>query len=251
MLVFFWLGGRGLPLSHAVPADTSLALLCLILVLGAGARLAPRLRRYVPWRRELGIGMAVTAVLHVAILANLVRVPTDLIDLVPTGLFGEDCCPLSTKLNDFDFFTSMWAAANWVGLAALGYALVLAATANDWSLRRLGRGWKFVHQQTYTLFVLTWLHTAAFVLLGAVENLPARLSPWLFWVLTVVVVVAQSAGFVRTVRSSGRTPAQRGRAMSVGPASRVSSSRAVRWFAVVTLWSAFTAATLLLTLEAG
>ncbi len=62
--------GDGLPVTHAVFADVSLVLLCLILMLGAGARAIPRLRPVVPWGRELGIAMFITALLHVFVVAG-------------------------------------------------------------------------------------------------------------------------------------------------------------------------------------
>ena len=223
MLGLYWLAGSD-SLTHAVPADASLVLLCLILILGAGARLVPRLRRYTPWRRELGIAMFVTAVLHVALLNDF--------DLDVTGFFGK-----STSCCGFIFRDGIWEAATWVGLLALGYALVLAATSNDWSQRKLGRGWKFLHQQTYTLFVLAWLHTAAFVLLFRPFHSPILYDlQWLFWGVTLAAVAAQFAGFVRTVRAP-RKPARR----SVPPTSGFSDPggprmRALKWFGVVALW---------------
>jgi DMSO/TMAO reductase YedYZ heme-binding membrane subunit len=167
MLVFFWLDARpdrggSLPLPHTVPADTSLVLLCLTLMLGAAARVVPRLRRVVPWGRELGIAMFVTAGLHIAILVGP--------NLEVSGFFGD------RSFRGFEFGTRMWDAANWVGVVALGYALVLAATSNDWSQRKLGRGWKFLQRQAYTLFALAWLHTAAFVRFGAGHG--AALFTW-------------------------------------------------------------------------
>lgn len=223
MLGLYWLAGSD-SLTHAVPADASLVLLCLILILGAGARLVPRLRRYTPWRRELGIAMFVTASLHVALLNDF--------DLDVTGFFGK-----STSCCGFIFRDGIWEAANWVGLLALGYALVLAATSNDWSQRKLGRGWKFLHQQTYTLFVLAWLHTAAFVLLFRPFHSPILWDlQWLFWGVTLAAVATQFAGFVRTVRAP-RKPARR----SVPPTSGFSAPggprmHALKWFGVVALW---------------
>jgi DMSO/TMAO reductase YedYZ heme-binding membrane subunit len=223
MLVFFWwLDGGSFPLSHAVLADTSLVLLCLILMLGAVARLVPRLRPVVPWGRELGIGMFVTAGLHVALL-----VPSD--DNV-IGFFGEVIFPGKTRSP------SMWTGANWVGALALGYALVLAATSNDWSQRKLRRGWKFLQRQVYTLFVLTWIHTAAFVLLGAGHD--ASLFVWLFWGVTTAAVVAQFAGFVHTVRAP-RGPSPYGVPPKSGAdSSGAASTGTARWFGVVALWVA-------------
>jgi len=55
---------------NIVMAYISLVLLCLILILGPVARLVPRVRRLVPWGRELGIGMFVTAGLHLLILLD-------------------------------------------------------------------------------------------------------------------------------------------------------------------------------------
>jgi sulfoxide reductase heme-binding subunit YedZ len=224
-LVFFWLdanpeGGGSLPLSHAVLADTSLVLLCLILMLGPGARLVPRLRRVVPWGRELGIAMFVTAGLHIAILVG----PS----LEVSWFFGV------RSFRGFKFETRMWDAANWVGVVALGYALVLTATSNDWSQRKLGRGWKFIQRQAYTLFVLAWLHTAAFVLLRAGHG--ASLFAWLFWSVTTAAAVFQFAGFVQTVRAP-RGPSPHHVPPKVGAKSSAAMSvGAARWFGVLALW---------------
>ncbi len=235
MLVFFWLdanpeGGGSLPLSHAVLADTSLVLLCLILMLGAVARLVPRLRRVVPWGRELGIAMFVTAGLHVAILFG----PS----LEVSGFFGV------RSFGGFEFGTRMWDAANWVGVVALGYALVLAATSNDWSQRKLGRGWKFLQRQVYTLFVLAWLHTAAFVLFGAGHD--SALFTWLFWSVTTAAVVCQLAGFVHTVRAP-RGPSPHRVPPKIGAKSSAANSiGAARWSGVVALWGVVIAGSWLL-----
>lgn len=238
LLVFGWVNypkaEAPLPLEHTVYAHASLVLLCLVLILGPAARLVSRLKRLVPWRRELGIAMFVTASLHVALLNDF--------GLDLTGFFGEHSAPsgeYGTRVNDYLFATSMSAAANWAGLIALGAAMVLAATSNDWSQRRLGRGWKFVHQQAYTVFVLTWLHIAAFVLLrsGGMYHQP-RLSASLLWGITLAVVLAQFVGFVRTVRARrASAPSPRSNKIldveSAGP-----QRQTLRWAGVVALWSA-------------
>jgi sulfoxide reductase heme-binding subunit YedZ len=218
MLLFWWLdAGGSLPISHALLADTSLVLLCLILMLGALARLVPRLRPVVPWGRELGIGMFVTAGLHVAILLD-----PDFLDVIPS--FERERDP------------SMWSAAWLVGILALGYALVLAATSNDWSQRMLGRGWKFLQRQAYTLFVLTWIHTAAYVLLGAGHG--AFLGVWLLWGLSAVVVLSQLAGFVHTVRARRGPSPHRVPPKVVAKDSAAVSLGTARWLGVVALWGA-------------
>jgi DMSO/TMAO reductase YedYZ heme-binding membrane subunit len=82
-------------------------------------------------------------------------------------------------------------AANWVGLVALGYALALVVTSNDFSRRLLRRGWKFVQRQAYPLFVLTWLHTAGSILIDGYNG--QSFIPW-FWGFTLMAVLAQFAG---------------------------------------------------------
>ena len=222
MLFFLWLDGLELPLSQAVPADTSVVLLSLILALGAAARFVPRLRRVVPWGRELGIAMFVTAGLHVVILT------TPELDVV--GLFGEVILP-DTVLP------SAWAGANWIGALALAYTLVLAAISNDCSQRKLRRGWKFIQRQAYSLFVLVWIHTAAFVLLGTGHG--HLLSVSLFLAVTGAAVVFQFAGFVHTVRAArGPSPSLRV-TVHDSESPGVFSARAIRWFGVVVLWSGF------------
>ena len=227
LMVVFWLvhQGRGTHPEHipnVVLADTSFVLLCLVLMLGPGARFVPRLRRFVPWSRELGIGMFVTASLHVLLLVSPGRGWFSFGDLRdslfgPNGYIGPD---------------NLWSAANWVGLFALGYALVLAATSNDFSQRLLGRGWKFTQRQAYTLFVLVWRHTAAFVV--DLDRFPPAFT-W-FWMLTILVVVAQMSGFVHTVRSTRGPSPLRAPNKSRAASTKAASAVAVKWVAVVALW---------------
>ena len=223
MLLFWWVQepisrSDSRKLWNVVLADTSFVLLCLILMLGPVARFAPRLRRFVPWGRELGIGMFVTAGLHVLILID------EFVSLSEAffgayGFIGEQ---------------NFWAAANWVGLLALAYALILTATSNNYSQRLLGRGWKFVQRQAYTLFVLTWLHTAGFVLFAHGE----KSSPfeWWFWTFTTLVVVTQFSGFVHTVRSPRGPSPQKAPAVSGGGGSKAASVAVAKWAAVTALW---------------
>lgn len=210
-------GGEEFDLWNKVLADTSLILLCLILMLGPVARFVPRMRKLVPWGRELGIGMFVTAGLHVVIFLDgswvLVKG-----SFGADGVFGKE---------------SFWDAANWVGLVALAYALVLAATSNDFSRRRLGRGWKFLQRQAYTLFVLAWLHAAGW-LLGSFPHSPTFI-PW-FWTFTTAAVVAQFAGFVHTVRSPRGPSPQRAPIKNRATDSTATAVVVTKRAAVVALW---------------
>ena len=232
LMLVFWLvhregGGDDQWYWNRVLADTSFVLLCLALMLGPVARLVPHLRRFVPWARELGIGMFVTAGLHVVILYDsyLGRLGSFFsFDSLRNALFGPHGLLLENE--------SFGAAADWVGLFALGYALVLAATSNDFSQRMLGRGWKFTQRQTYTLFVLTWLHTAAFVV--EIDVFPPAFT-W-FWAITILVVVAQTSGFVHTVRSPRGPSPQRAPRKTRAATSKATSVAAARWLAVIVLW---------------
>jgi sulfoxide reductase heme-binding subunit YedZ len=49
-------------------------------------------------------------------------------------------------------------AAMWTGWVALGVLLLLAATSNDSSVRRLGRRWKLVHRTVYAAAILSFAH---------------------------------------------------------------------------------------------
>lgn len=169
-------------LSNKVFADAAAVLLCLVLILGPLARLVPRIRPLVPWGRELGIAMFVTASVHVVML---------LPHLVDDVWFGW----IDPMLDSFSG-EGVVEAANAVGWLAFVAALVLAATSNDVSHRALGRGWKFVQRQAYLLFVLTVLHSVPWLeWMNADYVIPTK---W-FWNLTALVVLFQFAGFWHTV----------------------------------------------------
>lgn len=202
---------------NVVWADVSVILLCLTLMLGPVARIVPRVRRLVPWNRELGIAMFVTAGLHLLILLDG---GWDIL-----GFFFRDDFPTFPVELSERLMTDWWAAANWVGLLALVYALVLAATSNDWSQRLLGRGWKFLQRQTYTLFVLVWLHAAGWFLL-----------PVWFWVLTALAVIAQFVGFVHTIRATRGPSPQRTPRKSRSANSTAAVVGAGKWVAVAVVW---------------
>lgn len=201
-------------LSNKVFADTSVALLCLILMLGPLARFVPRARRLVPWGRELGIAMFVTASVHVVMVLPHYG-EAGWIDRI-AGSVGED----------------VLGAANWAGWLAFVAALVLASTSNDLSHRLLGRGWKFVQRQAYLLFVLTIMHSVVWL----EWNNPDYVIPteW-FWYLAALVVIFQFAGFWHTVLATRGPSPQR------APAKRPFQSEGVwagagKWLVVVVLW---------------
>ncbi len=178
---------------NRIVADASFALLCLTLIIGPAAQFIPRLWPLLPWRRELGVVAALAALAHVIIYMRVFR-------WNPMGFFFRLEAGGSTLLRD------AFASSNWVGLLALAIMLVLGVTANDLSQRWLGRGWKFLQQQNYTLFALTVMHVLLFLYLVYQRRGPERdnLIYPAFWWLTLVTVGFQTAGYIRAVWLNAR-----------------------------------------------
>ncbi len=80
-----------------------------------------------------------------------------------------------------------WEPGMWTGWAAFVIFLALAATSNNWSMRRLGRRWKSLHRWVYLAATLTfahWLLTAFDPLTGALHLLAlAGLEGYRLWKL--------------------------------------------------------------------
>lgn len=205
----------GSGLWNKVFADASVVLLCLVLMLGPLARYVPRVRRFVPWGRELGIAMFVTVAVHVLMITSPVG-EGGWIDHIDGSFSGEDA----------------WDAANMAGWLAFAAALVLASTSNDVSHRLLGRGWKFVQRQAYTLYVLAVLHSVVWLeWFNADWIIPTE---W-FWYLTAGVVIFQFAGFWHTVLAT------RGPSPPRAPARQRFQLEGVwagagKWMVVLVLW---------------
>jgi sulfoxide reductase heme-binding subunit YedZ len=137
--------------------DASVLLLALAMAAGPLTRLRPRARRFLPWRRELGVWGTLLAVIHTLIILDgwlewdLVR------------LFGYELHPL---LGRYVMLQHGFGLANVVGVAALLYGVVLAISSNDRSQKLLGGSvWKFLQQGAYVLWVLVLTHTAYFLYL--------------------------------------------------------------------------------------
>ena len=222
LLWYFWSvhdqafrSGDGGVLWNKVCADVLVVLLCLILLLGPLARLVPRVRPFVAWGRELGIAMFVTAVVHVLLIVSPFG-EGGWIDHIAGSFSGKEA----------------WDAANMAGWLAFAAALVLAATSNDVSHRLLGRGWKFLQRQAYTLFVVAVLHSVVWLeWFNADWIIPTE---W-FWYLTAAVVLFQFAGFWHTVQAT------RGPSPPRAPARQRFQLEGVwagvgKWIVVLVLW---------------
>lgn len=81
---------------------------------------------------------------------------------------------------------------NWVGLASTLILIILFATSNDYSLRRLGKTrWKTLQRSNYILFGFVAMHGIVY------QILEKRTVPFiiLFALMVLVVAVVQLAGF--------------------------------------------------------
>jgi sulfoxide reductase heme-binding subunit YedZ len=169
---------------NRIIADASYVMLCLTLIIGPAAQFAPRLWPLLPWRRELGVVGALAAMIHVVIYMASFQ-------WNPLRFFFEIGARMALRRDVF-------AASNWVGLLALGIIVLLGITANDFSQKWLGRGWKFLQQQNYTLVALAFLHILLFFyLVYTVKNSTVYSF---FWWLSLFTLGLQTAGFIRTVR---------------------------------------------------
>jgi len=191
----FSIGREGLHPLHLFNrnvADASYILLCLTLSLGPLVKLVPPLRFLLPWRRELGIAFSVSAVVHVVIY---------------TAHFQWDVFRFfteSSREGEAILLENPFSIANWVGVLALAYALVLTLTSNDIAQRLLGKGWKFLQQQSYTLFVLVAIHILIFLYLVFNPNLEMGHFRPVFIYATLTVIVMQTAGYLLTVWQRSR-----------------------------------------------
>lgn len=173
-------------------ADASYLLLCLTLVIGPLVKFVPRLRFLLPWRRELGIAFMVAAGVHV---------------LIYTSHFRWDVLRFFSDTNQqgrVRLLENPFAISNWIGLLALLYAVILGLTSNDVSQRMLGKGWKFLQQQSYTLFVLVLFHIAIFLYLVLNPRREPGYFPPIFIVAGVITILLQTAGYLITVRRNYR-----------------------------------------------
>ena len=197
IVALFWLSRPGWHWMHAwnrAFADASLVLLFATLAIGPAARLWPSGRRWLRWRRELGIWTVIAAFGHVVIV-----------------LAGWAEWDPSRLFYSFNLFKRDWALdqgfalGNLLGIVALAYGVVQLATSNDLSIRILGSpGWKWVQQGAYVLYALVALHTAYFLFFHFISfHRPVPPPNWLqvpFLILVAAPFALQTAAPIATVR---------------------------------------------------
>jgi methionine sulfoxide reductase heme-binding subunit len=179
-LVLVWIFGAARDGIHPVhqwnraAADAAVVLAALLFVASALARIWPPAAKALPWRRELGIYSVAAAVVHVAIYAqafdfDLTRFFTDRHGKVRKDVF---------------------AAANWVGLAAVAFAAIPLITSNNLSQRLLGPKWKRLQTQSHQYWILGLLHAALFLWLVYPD---AGIGGWLVLAAAIGVTTLQAS----------------------------------------------------------
>ncbi len=183
--------------------DASFMLLFMSMILGPAARIWPRLLALVPWRRELGIWFALSALVH----GYLVWVGWARWDV--WRFLGYEFIP---QVGQRAFFYPGFGLANLMGAVALAGALPLAGTSSDMAVTFLGiASWKWLHSFAYVVFYLVALHGVYFLFLHYAPSFHRSVPPdpnWFrfyFLAMTVLVPAAQLSAFTRTVRARRRS----------------------------------------------
>ena len=183
--------------------DAAFGLLLLTLALGPLARLVRRTAPLLAWRRQLGIWFAITASLHgLLVVHGWARWSL-------RRFLGYEFVP---QLGRDVRLEPGFGLANLIGLTALWFALVLAATSSDWAVQRLGRGWKRLHHSALFVFYMSLLHAGYFLFLHYTASFHKRVPPpdWFrvpFLVLGGGLLALQAAAFLATTTDRrGRAP---------------------------------------------
>lgn len=146
--------------------DASYVLLITTLAIGPLAGLAPRLRKWSKWRRQLGIWFALTATVHGFLVIN------GWAEWSLRRFLGYEFVP---QLGREVRLEPGFGLANLIGLSALFLALMLAATSSDWAIRRLGRpAWTWLHRLSQTILILALLHGGYFLFIHFTESFHKR-----------------------------------------------------------------------------
>lgn len=184
--------------------DAAFVLLLVTLALGPLARVARPVTRLLPWRRQFGIWFALVAAVHGTLVVHgwarwsLRR------------FLGYEVVP---QLGREARLEPGFGLSNLIGVVALVFALVLAATSSDWALRRLGApAWKWLHHSALFVFYMSLLHAGYFLFLHYTPSFHKTIPEpdWFrgpFVILGVALLALQVTAFLKTARrAAGRAP---------------------------------------------
>ena len=181
--------------------DAAFVLLLVTLSLGPLVRIVGPARRALVWRRQFGIWFALAACLHgVLVIHGWARWSL-------RRFLGYEVIP---QLGREVRLEPGFGLANLIGLAALLFSLVLAATSSDWALRRMGvPAWKWLHHGALFVFYMTLLHAGYFLFIHYTASFHKPVPPpdWFripFVAAGGALLLLQGCVFVKT---AGRRPA--------------------------------------------
>ncbi|MCL7746671.1 MULTISPECIES: ferric reductase-like transmembrane domain-containing protein [Bacillaceae] len=174
-------------------ADVSLLFLSVILLLGSLSKVFKSVRKWLVWRRELGIWTGVTAIVHVLIILD---------GWVQWELF-QFFFVFSPIAGEWVLHPG-FALGNLLGIVALVYVLILMLTSNTRSKKILGfKSWKYVQQTVHVLYHLVILHTAYFIF---IHNPDAPNWLQVPFIMTITLVWLSSLiGFWFTVKEAKKS----------------------------------------------
>ncbi len=182
-------------------------LIWFVALVGPAARLWPALTRIITWRREFGIWFALVAIVHFYLVWDG-WARWDVRELLGFQYVEE--------LNAYLRFEPGFGLANLMGLTALLFALVLAATSFDRAVSFLGlSSWKWLHSFTYVIFYIVALHSLYFawihftpsphrILMDLPTAYPENILRFAYLAMLLSVFSAQVGAFVKTVRQRRR-----------------------------------------------
>ena len=181
--------------------DAAFVLLLLTLSAGPLSRITRSATWMLVWRRQLGIWFALVAGLHgVLVVHGWARWSL-------RRFLGYELVP---QLGREARLEPGFGLANLVGLTALMFALLLAATSSDRALRRLGApAWKWLHHSALFIFYLSLLHAGYFLFLHYTVSFHKQVPPpdWFrtpFVMVGVALLALQTAAFLKTAGRASR-----------------------------------------------
>ena len=186
----------------------SFFLLWFAVFIGPAAKLLPALNVALSYRREAGVWFFLIALVHgYLILDGWVR----------WGVWEFFGYQYFAEVDTYLRVESGFGLANLLGLVALTFALVLAATSFDKAVNKIGiQSWKWLHMFAYVVFYLGAMHVVYYAFIhytpslaramqGLPSNYPDNPLKYYYLVMLLSVLFVQTLAFIKTVRKQKNT----------------------------------------------
>lgn len=179
-------------------AHAAFILLFLTLIIGPLAKLWPFFNRFVSWRRELGVWVAILSIGH----AYAIWDRWALWDI--QRFFGLEYVE---ALGGYAMFRPELGIMNMMAVVIFPMIILLALTSSDRAVNFLGiSSWKWLHNSlVHTIFytaVLRWVLYAFFFFQPTLPDLRMYPPIWFLYPLlgmALLVVVLQATAFIKTI----------------------------------------------------